>query len=53
MMALFIPLCAYGLGGYYSPKRARAALKAESEANRARFAPRAADAAGAPVASRS
>ena len=37
MMALFIPLCAYGLGGYYSPKKARAALKAESEANRARF----------------
>lgn len=37
MMALFIPLCAYGLGGYYSPRKARAALRAESEANRARF----------------
>lgn len=36
MMALFIPLCAYGLGGYYSPKKARAALKADSEANRVR-----------------
>jgi MFS family permease len=35
MMALFIPLCAYGLGGYYSPKRAKAELKARSDANRA------------------
>lgn len=35
MMALFIPLCAYGLGGYYSPKRAKAELMARSAANRA------------------
>lgn len=49
MMALFIPLCAYGLGGYYSPKKARAALKAESEANRARLTGPAAQAAPAHI----
>jgi hypothetical protein len=34
MMAAFIPLCAYGLGGYYSPRKARAALLARSVAAR-------------------
>jgi ACS family D-galactonate transporter-like MFS transporter len=33
MMALFIPLVAYGMGGFYSPKRAKAELLARSEAN--------------------
>ena len=32
MMAAFIPLCAYGLGGYYSPRKARAALLQRSVA---------------------
>jgi hypothetical protein len=31
-MAAFIPLCAYGLGGYYSPRKARAALLQRSVA---------------------
>jgi MFS family permease len=35
MMALFIPLCAYGLRGPYSPRKARAELLARSAANRA------------------
>ena len=35
MMALFIPLCAYGLRGYYSPRKARAALLERSAQNRA------------------
>jgi MFS family permease len=33
MMALFIPLCAYGLGGHYSPKKAKAEIAARSAAN--------------------
>jgi hypothetical protein len=35
MMLAFIPLCAYGLGGYYSPRKARAALVQRSVAARA------------------
>jgi MFS family permease len=35
MMLAFIPLCAYGLGGYYSPRKARAALLQRSVAARA------------------
>ncbi|MER6977855.1 MFS transporter [Streptomyces carpinensis] len=34
MMVLFIPLCAYGLGGHYSPRKARSALLARSAAAR-------------------
>jgi len=34
MMLAFIPLCAYGLGGYYSPRKARAALLQRSVAAR-------------------
>jgi MFS family permease len=35
MMLAFIPLCMYGLGGYYRPSRARAALLQRSAAARA------------------
>jgi hypothetical protein len=35
MMLAFIPLCMYGLGGYYRPSRARAALLERSAAARA------------------
>jgi MFS family permease len=34
MMLAFIPLCMYGLGGFYRPSRARAALLARSVATR-------------------
>jgi MFS family permease len=36
MMLAFIPLCAYGLGGYYRPSKARAALLQRSVAARGR-----------------
>jgi hypothetical protein len=35
MMLAFIPLCIYGLGGYYRPSRARAALLQRSAAAQA------------------
>jgi MFS family permease len=35
MMLAFIPLCAYGLGGYYSPRKARVALLQRSVAAQA------------------
>ena len=38
MMLAYIPLCAYGLAGQYSPRRARAALESRSRAIRAGFA---------------
>lgn len=34
MMLAFIPLCMYGLGGYYSPRKAKAALLQRSAAAR-------------------
>ncbi|GAA4173520.1 MFS transporter [Gryllotalpicola koreensis] len=38
MMLAFIPLCAYGLGGYYSPRKSRAAMRERSAAARQRAA---------------
>ena len=46
MMLAFIPLCVYGLGGYYSPRKARAALLQRSVAARMQSTARA-DAAAA------